>query len=159
MPCERGRASCLVFVYFYGMTAEEIKVRIHHASPLLAESSEVFSELINFFLGESKIVPNFGELPRLLAPHRLFRVIRVCGSSIPDCAVRLIDEHPEFTCAKGMLRYYRCPPGVNWRDVERAEDELSNAMLMDVYGWAPDGFTLFETADAGKFELVAILAF
>ena len=36
---------------------------------------------------------------------------------------------------------------------------LSNAMLMDVYGWAPDGFTLFETADAGKFELVAILAF
>lgn len=41
---------------------------------------------------------------------------------------------PEFTGAKGMLRYYRRPPGVNWRDVERAEDELGNAMLMDVYG-------------------------
>ncbi len=138
---------------------EAIKVIIRNRSPLLSENSEVFQEILSFFGEGAKIIPDILDLNSFLAPHRLYRVIRIKEKSFKDCAYKLVDDFPEFTHACGMLRYYKSPGEVYWSEVEKAENILSDAMTMDVYGWTPDAFTLFENADPGAYELVAILAF
>jgi hypothetical protein len=119
----------------------------------------VFQELLAFFAEGAKIAPDMHDLSSFLAPHRVYRVIRIREKSFKDCAYKLVDDFPEFTRACGMLRYYRSPGDVYWTEVEKAENILSDAMTMDVYGWTPDAFTLFEDALPGTYELVVILAF
>ncbi|MCK9182634.1 MAG: hypothetical protein M0P13_07125 [Fibrobacteraceae bacterium] len=116
-------------------------------------------ELMAFFGEGARIVPNLQDLREFLAPRRLYKVVKISESSFEKCAYALVDNFPECTRALGMLRYYRSPGEVYWEDIERAENIIAESLTMDVYGWEPDAFTLFETAEPGHYELVAILAF
>ena len=132
---------------------------IRKRSPFLQEESAVFQELLTFFGEKAQIAPDFHDLQEFLAPRRLYRVIKISGTSFMKCAYALVDNFPECTRALGMLRYYRSSGSIFWGDVEKAENIISNSLTMDVYGWAPDSLTVYEGEKDGKFELTAILAF
>jgi hypothetical protein len=83
-------------------------------------------------------------------------VIQVTAPSLRGCALALIDDYPECTAARGMLRYYETPAEMPWTDCEAAEIVLGDALTLDVYDWKPDAFTLFSSSDK-TCALTAIL--
>ena len=142
----------------------EIEALIKKLSPLMEEGSEIFRELAVFFGPGSKIATHQGDLAKFLGRKRLYRVLRLSGSSYKDCVYQLVDEHPESMEALGMLRYYISPSkNIKWEDIEAAEIALGKELTTNAYGWMPDAWTLFEKGedhtDAEQHELVAILAF
>ena len=142
----------------------EIEALIKKLSPLMEEGSEIFRELAVFFGPGSKIATHQGDLAKFLGRKRLYRVLRLSGSSYKDCVYQLVDEHPESMEALGMLRYYTSPGGsIKWEDIESAEIALGKELTTNAYGWMPDAWTAFENADdaqgAGTHQLVALLAF
>ena len=142
----------------------EIEALIKKLSPLMEEGSEIFRELAVFFGPGSKIATHQGDLAKFLGRKRLYRVLRLSGSSYKDCVYQLVDEHPESMEALGMLRYYTSHGGsIKWEDIESAEIALGKELTTNAYGWMPDAWTLFEKGedhtDAEQHELVAILAF
>jgi hypothetical protein len=142
----------------------EIEALIKKLSPLMEEGSEIFKELAVFFGPGSKIATHQGDLAKFLGRKRLYRVLRLSGSSYKDCVYQLVDEHPESMEALGMLRYYTSPGGsIKWEDIEAAEIALGKELTTNAYGWMPDAWTAFENADdaqgTGTHQLVALLAF
>ncbi len=145
----------------------EIESLIKNLSPLMEESSEIFRELAIFFGPGAKIATHQGDLSKFLGRKRLYRVLRLSGSSYKDCVYQLVDEHPESMEALGMLRYYTSPGGnIKWEDIESAEIALGKELTTNAYGWMPDAWTAFEGADGDGQDsgekthgLVAILAF
>ncbi|MBR1746345.1 MAG: hypothetical protein IJ734_10350, partial [Fibrobacter sp.] len=73
----------------------EIEALIKKLSPLMEEGSEIFRELAVFFGPGSKIATHQGDLAKFLGRKRLYRVLRLSGSSYKDCVYQLVDEHPE----------------------------------------------------------------
>jgi hypothetical protein len=142
----------------------EIEALIKKLSPLMEVDSEIFRELAVFFGPGSKIATHQCDLAKFLGRKRLYRVLRLSGSSYKDCVYQLVDEHPESMEALGMLRYYTSPGGsIKWEDIESAEIALGKELTTNAYGWMPDAWTAFEGADgaqgAGAHQLVALLAF
>ena len=136
----------------------EIEALIKKLSPLMEEGSEIFRELAVFFGPGSKIATHQGDLAKFLGRKRLYRVLRLSGSSYKDCVYQLVDEHPESMEALGMLRYYTSPGGsIKWEDIESAEIALGKELTTNAYGWAPDAWTIFESSDT-EHSLVAIVA-
>ncbi len=137
---------------------QKVEAVIRERSPFLKRDSAVFLELLTFFGESSKVVSNLQDLRDFLLPKRLYKVVRVRSDSLVKCAYALVDDHPEVTGALGMLRYYKSPGEMPWVDLERAENVLSDALMMDVYAWKPDAFRAFENAGVESYELTAILA-
>lgn len=127
--------------------------------PGLAANASVFEALLRYF-GDTPAIPtDLSDLKEFLAGDSLYRVIRVTGESLRECAITLVDQHPECTGARGMLRYYEAGPDFLWAECEAAETLLGDALTLDVYEWQPDSFTLFTVPSPGARALVAILAF
>lgn len=137
----------------------EAEALIRARSPFLDRESAVFVELLRFFGKGAGIATDLKDLREFLAPKRLYKVVRVSGTSFMKCAYALVDDHPECLGALGMLRYYVSPGKIYWQDVEKAENVISDALVTDCYEWTPDAFTAFEDSSAEGFSLTAVVAF
>ena len=153
-----------VNIYLSNM-AEEINNLIKKISPFLEEKTEVFRELSVFFGEGATPETNRKDLLAFLGRKRLFRVIRIAGSSFKDCVYQLVDNYPESMETLGMLRYYKSPSAqIPWEEIEKAEIALGNELTANAYGWTPDAWTAFPNRDPivdndNPYGLVAILAF
>ncbi|WP_290746570.1 hypothetical protein [Fibrobacter sp. UBA4309] len=145
--------------------AEEINNLIKKISPFLEEKTEVFRELSVFFGEGTTPETNRRDLLAFLGRKRLFRVIRIAGTSFKDCVYQLVDNYPESLETLGMLRYYKSPGAqIPWEEIEKAEIALGNELTANAYGWTPDAWTAFPNRDPvvdndNPYGLVAILAF
>lgn len=131
----------------------------------MEENSEIFQELSIFFGGDAHIEVNPSDLAQFLGHKRLYRIIRLKGTSYKDCVYNLVDNYPESMEALGMLRYYKAPQGsIRWEDIENAEIAMGKELTTNAYGWKPDAWTVFsskqpEASENNLYEMVAILAF
>ena len=138
---------------------EQAERLIAQRLPGLAQNALVYEALLRYF-GDAPAIPtDLSDLKQFLAGDSLYRVIRVSAPSLRDCAIALVDQHPECTGARGMLRYYEAGPDFLWAECEAAETLLGDALTLDVYEWEPDSFTLFSVPESGARSLIAILAF
>ena len=71
----------------------DIREHIKKLSPLMAEDSEIFRELSTFFGDGAKIETNRSDLSKFLGRKRLYRIIRIAGTSYIDGAWN--QEDPE----------------------------------------------------------------
>lgn len=140
-------------------TSSQVLQLLLQKSPGLEANPVVFQAIQTFFQDTALIDTHLADLRLLLKGNCLFRVQICRGSTLYECALDLIDNHPECLGARGMLRYYRTPEQFQWQDCEKAETELGNALTLDTYAWQPDSFTLFNDAAQEQCELVCILAF
>lgn len=142
------------------MTQREKAIRlIADKLPSLAGNTGVYDSLLRFFDDTALINTDLGDLQAFLRGECLYRVIKTNGKTLYECALDLVDNHPECTSARGMLRYYEAGPEFWWGECEQAETVLGNALTLDIYDWSPDSFTLFNDVPKGHRRLVAILAF
>jgi len=127
--------------------------------PGLQSNQPVYDALLRFFGDGALIATDLSDLDSFLRPDSLYRAIRVQGNTLQACALALLDNYPECTSARGMLRCYEVGPDFWWGECEVAETELGNALTLDIYDWSPDSFTLFNDAPKGTRALIVILAF
>lgn len=147
----------MIFVIFKAM--QSIESAIRERSPLLKEDSAVFRALSRFFGEGAKIATDRRDLRDFLAPHRLYKVVKISENSWMKCAYALIERFPECLSALGMLRYYTsASEKVFWQDVEKAENIIAKALTPDSYGWEPDAFTVFADEENENFSLTVIVA-
>jgi hypothetical protein len=141
------------------MRQKQITSIIQKYMPMLNSDSLVFQELLKCFSENALIQPDTNDLISFLSPRRLFNVIKIKSSSAEGCSKELLQKHPLFSEAAGMIRYYNTPSDVNWADIERAETTIGKTLAMDIYDWKPDMFTVFNSEKNTEYELVMIIAF
>jgi hypothetical protein len=141
-----------------GQRAQAIE-RIAKLLPSLQGNQPVYEALLRFFDDDALIAADLADLDTFLQGECLYRVIRTAGPTLRACAIDLVDNHPESTAAKGMLRLYETSERFSWNDCEAAENIVGNALTLDIYAWSPDGFTLRNDGAPGPCALLAIIAF
>jgi hypothetical protein len=114
--------------------------------PKLMENRDVYEAILQFYSDGALIETNITDLRELLK-HKSIELKKTSAETFKECVHNLLDSFPEFTSAKGMLRYYETMPGFDWQECEKAEIALGDALTQDIYGWQPDFWTLFEKKD------------
>ncbi|MCL2284437.1 MAG: hypothetical protein FWC26_14065 [Fibromonadales bacterium] len=111
--------------------------------PELAENRPVYEAILQFYSDGALIETGIYDLAQLLKSKKI-EVLKTSAGTFKECVYNLLDEFPELTAAKGMLRYYEAPKNFDWKECENAEIIFGEALTQDVYGWQPDFWTLFE---------------
>jgi hypothetical protein len=114
--------------------------------PKLVENRAVYEAILQFYSDAALIETNIADLKELLK-HKTIELRKTSAETFKECVYNLLDSFPEFTSAKGMLRYYEATPNFDWQECEKAEITLGDALTQDIYGWQPDFWTLFEKKD------------
>jgi hypothetical protein len=126
--------------------------------PELAENRPVYEAILQFYSDNASIETHIADLKELLR-HKTIKICKTNAKTFKDCVYNLLDEFPEFTTAKGMLRYYETAPNFDWRECENAEIAIGDALIQDIYGWQPDFWTLFEKESLETTSLTIIAAY
>ncbi|GHV10753.1 hypothetical protein AGMMS49938_00320 [Fibrobacterales bacterium] len=129
--------------------------------PELLENRPVYEAILQFYSGHSLIETQILDLTYLLKNSKI-ELLKAGGESFKECVYNLLDEYPEITTAKGMLRFYECPLDFDWRECEKSEIVLGDALTQDIYGWKPDFWTVFSVerfSAENKFSIFALCAF
>lgn len=111
--------------------------------PELAENRDVYEAILQFYSDSALTPTSLLDLMALLKNEKII-VCKASAKTFKECVHNLLDEFPELTTAKGMLRYYEAVPNFDWRQCENAELAIGEALTQDTYGWQPDFWTLFE---------------
>jgi hypothetical protein len=126
--------------------------------PELADDRVVYEAILHFYSDSALIETNIADLKELLK-HKTIEIRKTSAETFKECVCNLLDSFPEFTSAKGMLRWYEAMPNFDWQECEKAEIALGDALTQDIYGWQPDFWTLFEKKDLEMAcELTMIIA-
>lgn len=137
--------------------AQELVAKV---CPELAENRPVYEAILQFYSDNALIETDICDLRELLK-SKTIEVHKTSAKTFKECVYNLLDEFPELTSAKGMLRYYETPPNFDWQECENAEIAFGEALTQDIYGWQPDFWTLFEKepkgADACRLTVVAAI--
>ncbi|MCL2101237.1 MAG: hypothetical protein FWH22_05940 [Fibromonadales bacterium] len=128
--------------------------------PELMENRQVYEAILQFYSDNSLTPTSILDLMQLLKNKKI-EAYKTNAKTFKECVYNLLDEFPELTSAKGMLRYYEAAPNFDWRECEYAEIALGEALTQDIYGWQPDFWTLFErkTENADTCGLTVVAAF
>jgi len=129
---------------------------IERLKPELSENRPVYESILQFYSDSALVESQISALSELLK-HKRINVYKASAQSFKECVHSLLDEHPELSTAKGMLRYYETTPNFDWRECEKAEMILGDALTQDTYGWLPDSWTVFER-EAEGVSLTFIIA-
>ncbi len=150
-----GSGGCL-----YSDKISQAQELVAEACPKLVENRIVYEAILQFYSDNALIKTDIRDLIELLK-NKTFEVRKTSAKTFKECVYNLLDEFPELTAAKGMLRYYESTPNFDWQECEKAEIAFGDALTQDVYGWQPDFWTLFEKesneADACKLTVVAAM--
>jgi hypothetical protein len=111
--------------------------------PELVENRLVYEAILQFYSDNALIETHIADLKELLK-HKTIKTCKTNANTFKECVYNLLDEFPELTTAKGMLRYYEAAPNFKWQECENAEIAIGDALTLDIYGWQPDFWTLFE---------------
>jgi len=128
---------------------------IAESRPELAENREVYEAILQFYSDNALIETNTADLKEFLK-NKNIKVYKTNAKTFKDCVYILLDEFPEITSAKGILRYYESESQFNWQECEKAEIAFGEALTQDVYGWQPDFWTGFETDIEECCQLVVV---
>ncbi|MDR3000733.1 MAG: hypothetical protein LBU89_05660 [Fibromonadaceae bacterium] len=110
--------------------------------PELAENRQVYEAILQFYSDNALTPTSLLDLKQLLKNKKI-EVYKTSAKTFKECVYNLLDEFPELTSAKGMLRYYEAFD-FDWRECEDAETAFGEALIQDIYGWQPDFWTLFK---------------
>jgi len=131
---------------------------IAEMQPKLAENRLIYENILQLYSDGALIETNLADLKDLLM-HKTIKIHITKAETFKECVYNLLDSFPELTTAKGMLRCYEARPNFDWKECEKAEIALGEALTQDVYGWQPDFWTLFEKKDLeSACVLTAIVA-
>jgi len=111
--------------------------------PELAENRSVYEAILQFYSDNALVETAISDLDKLLKCQTI-EVHKTGAETFKECIYNLLDDFPDLTTAKGMLRYYEAAPNFNWQECEKAEIAFGDALSQDIYGWQPDVWTLFE---------------
>jgi len=125
--------------------AQELVAKNH---PELAENRPVYEAILQFYSDNALIETGICDLRELLK-SKIIEVRKTSAKTFKECVYNLLDEFPELTSAKGMLRYYEAAKNFDWQECEKAEIAFGEALTLDIYGWQPDFWTLFEKEPDG----------
>lgn len=139
---------------------ERLHYLVNHADPLLLANPNI-QQFLKLMCGNilSRSL-DIKDLEQIFKIDHLFRILQTSGSSMRNCALDLVDNHPEFSSSQGMIRCYEVPPSFQWLDCEQAENAIGDALVMDTYKWTPDCFLVIaasETLDA--YKMTTLLAY
>jgi len=111
--------------------------------PEIVENRPVYEAILQFYSDNALIETSILDLISLLKSKKI-EVRKTSANTFKECIYNLLDEFPELTAVKGMLRYYEAPKNFDWKECENAETIFGEALTQDIYGWQPDFWTLFE---------------
>ncbi|MDR2581585.1 MAG: hypothetical protein LBC85_11420 [Fibromonadaceae bacterium] len=123
--------------------------------PELMEERPIYESILQFYSDTALIETQIADLKALLS-HKKIELYKVKAKSFKECIYNLLDEHPEVTASKGMLRFYEVA-NLDWVECEKAEIIFGDALTLDVYDWKPDAWTVFEK-ESGEIELTVVAA-
>jgi hypothetical protein len=136
--------------------AQDLIAKTH---PEIAENRSVYEAILQFYSDSALIETDIRDLIELLE-NKIITVHKTSAETFKECVFNLLDEFPELTTAKGMLRYYETSPNFDWLECEKAEIAFGTALTQDIYGWQPDFWTLFEnkSEETTACKLTIVLA-
>jgi len=124
--------------------------------PELMENRAVYEAILQFYSDNALIGTSLLDLMELLKNKKI-EARKTSAKTFKECIYNLLDEFPELTAAKGMIRYYEAPKNFDWQECEKAEIVFGEALTQDIYGWKPDFWTLF-TKETDICELTVVFA-
>ncbi|MDR0515911.1 MAG: hypothetical protein LBH25_02590 [Fibromonadaceae bacterium] len=130
---------------------------IARTRPDIAENRTVYEAILGFYSDSALMETHISDLNYLLK-NKVIKAYKANAVNFKDCALNLLESHPELVTAKGMLRFYEATPNFDWQECETAEIALGNALTMDSYGWQPDSWTVFKAQEAMP-RLTVVAAF
>jgi hypothetical protein len=130
---------------------------ISEIHPELAETRDVYEAILQFYSDNALIETNIDDLKEFLK-SKTIKIYKTSAKTFKECVYNLLDEFPELTSAKGMLRYYEAAPNFNWQECEKAEVAFGEALTQDIYGWQPDFWTGFERDQMEGCKLILMVA-
>jgi len=116
---------------------------IAESRPELAENRSAYEAILQFYSDNALVETAISDLSKLLESQTIY-VHKTSAGTFKECVHNLLDDFPDITSAKGMLRYYEATPNFDWQECEKAEVAFGDAFSQDTYGWQPDVWTLFE---------------
>jgi hypothetical protein len=127
--------------------------------PELMENRSVYEAILQFYSDNALVETAIDDLGKLLK-FQAIEVHKTSAETFKECIHKLLEEFPELTSAKGMLRYYEATPNFSWQECEKAEIAFGDALSQDLYGWQPDVWTLFEkeSDEADPCRLTVVVA-
>ena len=144
-------------VCLYSDKISQAQDLIAKMQPELAENRVVYEAILQFYSDGALIETGIADLKELLK-HKTIEIRKTNAETFKECVYNILDEFPELTSSKGMLRYYEAPLNFDWQECEKAEIAFGNALTQDIYGWQPDFWTLFEKKTETKCGLTVIAA-
>ena len=123
----------------------------------LAENRNVYEAILQFYSPGALIETDIADLKEILK-HKKISIYKTEAPTFKECVYNLIDENPEISSAKGMLRYYEACDSFDWTEVEKAEIIIGDILSKDIYGWEPDFWTLFKNQTENICKLTLVVA-